>query len=96
MSEFDRKNLAAAIAKRIKGLRGKMNQTEFAAKCGTSQADISRWESGGCVPAVESLMLIAKGCRVSVADIIGPGIRGMVKADNEAAAKVKPAEVVND
>ena len=84
------------IAAEFKRLRGGMDQASFAEKCQTSQPCISRWEKGAGIPSVESLMDVAKACRVSVADIIGAAVKGLPawKPTPKAPAKkiVKPVK----
>jgi transcriptional regulator with XRE-family HTH domain len=44
------------IGKRIRSLRGKENQTEFAGRLGVSQGQLSRYEKGAAAPSLDSLV----------------------------------------
>jgi transcriptional regulator with XRE-family HTH domain len=53
MTQFQkRKNLIAA--------RGKMTQSEVAAKCGVEQQTYSHWETGRTRPSIEKMLLLEK------------------------------------
>jgi transcriptional regulator with XRE-family HTH domain len=48
-----------AIGKRIRGLRGRIRQEEFANQLGLSQGQLSKLETGKAPPTLEILVLLA-------------------------------------
>ncbi len=61
-----------SVAENIRSIREqrKLSQVQLAMRCGVSQSAISSIEKGKNIPSVETLVLIAKGLRVSVSDLL--------------------------
>lgn len=59
---------AAKVGKRIRKVRGKLTQMEFAAKLGEGiwQLSVSRWERGVCLPTPLALVRIAETFGTSI------------------------------
>lgn len=49
----------SSISERLKTLRGDMNQSEFGEQFGLSQRTVSRYETGGGTPDIETVNLIS-------------------------------------
>ena len=73
-----------AMGQRIRGIRGKISQREFAGKIGVTQVEVSRYERGMRTPPVEILLKLSTLGNVSV-DFL---LRGPVK---EAPFVTEPA-----
>jgi len=63
-----------AMGHRIRGIRGKASQQEFAGKLGVTQVEVSRYERGMRTPPVEILLKLSAIGKVSVDYLLrGPG-----------------------
>lgn len=82
-----------------------LTQTEFAAKIGTSQVAVSRWEKGVVRPGFDSLRRIADtiGCSIDDIDLPGKKLRardiftreayeGLTAAERRGVLKVEQAK----
>ncbi len=55
-----------ALGQRIRGIRGKLSQREFAGKIGVTQVEVSRYERGMRTPPVDILLKLSALGNVSV------------------------------
>lgn len=72
MANTDRKAVGLRI-KKIRVIDLKLKQSEFAAKLGTTQSSISRFEKGEALPPADMLLKIAKLGNTTVEEILEGG-----------------------
>ena len=65
--------IAELFAERVKGLRMTrgLSMSRLAENMGTSNQNVSRWESGDYIPTAESIILLSKYFRVSSDFLLG-------------------------
>lgn len=77
---------AAVVGDNIRELRGRRSQVWLAARLGVTQATVSSWELGNCLPVEENLDGLAVVFECKVADLFTPKFGAAVARAAEARA----------